>query len=134
MTEVERYLLELKRKAEAAGLNARTPGQNWLPLAPITPGCHVSASVRRDQVQVSLNLERDEDRADFERLYRDRQTIERAVGEGLTWENKEGRRKTAIRATLHFGYADNDWNAQHEWAVTKLKSFQQVFGARLSRA
>ncbi|EMD81819.1 hypothetical protein C725_2801 [Pacificimonas flava] len=89
-------------------------------------------SVRRDAIQVNLNNERDEDRRQFESLYLDRATIQSAIGESLSWEQKEGRKKTAVRATLSRGYDDrSDWDEQHSWAIEMMQAFEREFGTRL---
>jgi hypothetical protein len=98
----------------------------------IVPGSHISLSVRREAIQVNLNNERDEDRRRFETLFRDRAAIQSAIGESLSWEQKEGRRKTAVRATLSRGYEDrNDWEEQHRWAIETMKAFERELGSRL---
>jgi len=127
-----RYLATFTERAKAAGLEMRSPGQNWAPARDLVPGSHVSLSVRRDAIQVNLNNERDEDRARFDRLYGERGTIQAAIGESLTWEKKEGRKKTAVRATLPRGYEDRgDWDEQHRWAVETMLAFEREFGPKL---
>ncbi|WP_158274685.1 DUF4268 domain-containing protein [Sphingosinicella humi] len=126
------YLAIFTERAKEAGLDMRAPGQNWAPMRDIVPGSHISLSVRRDAIQVNLNNERDEDRARFEALYRDRSTIQAAIGESLAWEKKDGRKKTAIRATLSRGFEDRgDWDEQHRWAIKMMRAFEREFGPRL---
>ncbi len=129
--ELQRYLDVFVAKASAAGLPIRKPGSNWTPLQPLVRGSHVSLSVARNQIKVNLNNEDDADRAKFDRLHADRDAVESEVCEGLTCEKKDGRKKTAIRATMASGYDDQDWDAQHDWAIAMMKSFQRSFGARL---
>ncbi|MFS0772965.1 DUF4268 domain-containing protein [Sphingomonas sp. 1P08PE] len=129
--ELQRYLDVFVAKASAAGLPVRKPGGNWAPLQPLVRGSHVSLSVARNQIQVNLNNEDDADRAKFDRLHADRAAVEGEVREGLTWEKKDRRQKTALRATMASGYDDPDWDAQHGWAIAMMKSFQRSFGARL---
>ena len=132
--ELKRYLQIFAMKASTAGLPAKKPGTNWCPLAPLAKGSHVSLSVAKNQIQVNLNNDDDADRAKFEKLHADREAIEREMGEGLTWEKKDGRKKTAIRATMEAGYGEpeSDWTAQHDWAVRMMTSFQRSFGGRLA--
>lgn len=129
--EVQRYLEVFVTKASAAGLQVRKPGSNWAQLDAIVRGSHVSLSVARNQVQVNLNNEDDADRAKFDRLHADRAAVEEEVREGLTWEKKDGRKKTAVRATFDSGYEDPDWDAQHDWAIGMMTAFQRSFEARL---
>ena len=129
--ELQRYLETFVAKASAAGLPVKKTGGNWAPLQPIVPGSHVSLSVARNQIQVNLNNDDDADRAKFNRLHADRAAVEAEVREGLTWEKKDGRKKTAIRATMASGYDDQNWDAQHAWAIDMMNAFQQYFGARL---
>jgi hypothetical protein len=132
--ELRRYLQMFTAKASAAGLPVKKPGKNWYPLAPLAKGSHVSLSVALSQIQVNLNNDEDANRDRFDRLHAHRDEIEREVGEGLTWEKKGGRKKTAIRATMDAGYGEPEanWNAQHEWAVQMMASFERSFGGRLA--
>ncbi|RYG89117.1 MAG: DUF4268 domain-containing protein [Alphaproteobacteria bacterium] len=129
--ELTRYLEGFWTKATAAGLSARKPGANWVAMAPLVRGSHVSLSVARHQIQVNLNNEDDGDRAKYLHLFADRGAVEAAIGEGLSWEKKDGRKKTAIRATREEGYADGNWDEQHGWAIAMIKAFEASFGARL---
>jgi hypothetical protein len=81
----------------------KTIGANWVPLAPLAKGTHVSLSAAQHRVQVNLNNEDDADRASFESLHVARSEIEAEIGEGLVWEKKEGRKKTAVHATMDWG-------------------------------
>lgn len=129
---VASYLAIFTQRAREAGLDMRPPGKNWAPMRDIVPGSHISLSVRRDAIQVNLNNERDEDRRQFESLYRDRAVIQSAVGESLSWEQKEGRKKTAVRATLSRGYDDrSDWEEQHRWAIGMMQAFERELRSRL---
>ena len=126
------YLADFARTAEAGGLPARAPGANWVSFAPIIRGSHVSLSVARHQIQVNLNNENDFDRKQFDQLYASRHQIEADAGEGLIWEKKDGRKKTAIRVTLESGYEDDDWAGQHAWALDMVSRFHRIFGRRLA--
>lgn len=132
--ELKRYLQMFAAKASTAGLPAKKPGNNWCPLAPLAKGSHVSLSVAKNQIQVNLNNDDDANRAKFDRLHAGREAIEREVGEGLTWEKNYGRKKTAARATMDAGYGEpeSNWDAQHEWAVQMMASFERSFGGRLA--
>lgn len=129
-----RYLAIFTERAKKAGLDMKAPGQNWAPMRDIVPGSHISLSIRRDAIQVNLNNERDEDRARFDKLYKERNAIQAVIGESLTWEKKEGRKKTAVRATLSRGFEDRgDWDGQHRWAIETMRAFENEFGRRLGR-
>jgi len=129
--DLQRYLETFVAKASVAGLPVKKAGSNWAPLQPIVRASHVSLTVAKSQIQVNLNNEDDADRVKFDLLHADRAAVEGEVREGLTWEKKDGRKKTAIRATMASGYDDQDWDAQHAWAIGMMKAFQRSFGARL---
>lgn len=126
-----RYLDQFAAKAQAAGLDVRKPGQNWVPLAPVVRGSHISLSVAAYRIQVNLNNDDDVDRRKFEWLAAERATIQSEIGEGLIWDKKDSRKKTVIRATRDSGYADSEWDEQHRWALAMLKAFTSTFGRRL---
>ena len=126
------YLAIFNDLATQAGLQMKRPGKNWAPMPDIVPGSHISLSVRRDAIQVNLNNETDEDRRRFNGLYQHRHAIQHSVGMDLAWEKKDGRKKTAVRATLSRGFEDRaDWASQHQWAIETMKAFQREFGPRL---
>ena len=130
-TAVTQYLREFREAAVAAGLPDRTPGQNWYAL-PLVKGSHISLSVGRNQIQVNLNNDTDEDRLRFNALWSDREAIQKELDEQLVWDNKEGRKKTAVRATQELGYEDtSSWPNQHKWAIATIKKFQTCFGRRI---
>ena len=132
-SDIERYLAQFTQKAIASGLDMAKPGLNWAPMRPIVKGSHISLSVRNDQIQVNLNNDDDADRRKFRALYADRDSLAAAIGLELTWEQKEGRKKTAIRATFEQGYDNQDWDAQHQWAIQTMQSFVREFGSRLTK-
>jgi hypothetical protein len=62
----------------------------------------------------------------------DRADIQSAIGESLAWEQKVGRKKTAVRAALSRGYDDrSDWDEQDRWAIRMMQAFEWEFDSRL---
>ena len=131
--DIERYLAQFTQKAIASGLDMGKPGLNWAPMRPIVKGSHISLSVRNDKIQVNLNNDDDADRRKFRALYADRESLAAAIGSDLIWEQKDTVKKTVIRAQLDKGYNDDDWEAQHQWAIKTMDKFVQEFGSRLSK-
>lgn len=129
---LSRYLELFAERAEAAGLSPKKPGANWCALHNLVPGSHLSLSVRRDRIEVNLNMERDADRALFRRLSDERTVISKEIGATLIWEAKDGVKKTAIRSQLERGYEDEaSWDEQHAWAIDMLQRFERAFENRL---
>lgn len=129
MTVVADYLHQFCKRAAAKGLALKQPGSNFVAMRDLVPGSHVSLSVRRDQIQVNLNNEGDHDRRRFDALFSRRAELGAAIDEPLTWEKKEGRKKTAVRATLNRGYEEQgDWAGQHDWAIKTMEAFVNEFG------
>ena len=126
-----RYLTTFNDRAMAAGLSMKSPGKNWAPMQPLVKGCHISLSVERHRIRVNLNNDQDASRAVYNQLQGDDYAIETEIGEGLQWEQKDGRKKTAVRATRKGGYGDGDWLAQHDWAIDMMRRFDLVFRKRL---
>jgi len=129
--DLQRYLDVFAAIAASAGLEVRRPGRNWVPLAPLVRGSHVSLSVTAHKIRVNLNNDDDRDRVKFRRLSVERSKIHEEIGEGLLWDEKDGRNKTVVRATRDGGYADDDWEGQHRWAVDVMQRFETAFGRRL---
>lgn len=132
---LDTYLATFAERARDAGLQIKAPGKNWVAMPDLAPGSHVSLSVRRKAIQVNLNNERDSDRSRFNALYPYRKAIQDVIGESLSWEKKEGRSKTAVRATLELGHEHvEDWDKQHAWAIQTMQLFEQAFGSRVREA
>ena len=127
------YLAQFTEKAIKSGLDMAKPGKNWAPMRPLVRGSHISLSVSKDKIQVNLNNDDDAERYKFRNLYAERTALAAAIGTELIWEQKEGRKKTAVRATFEQGYENTDWGAQHDWAIKTMQSFVQEFGSRLSK-
>lgn len=132
-SDIEKYLAQFTQKAIARGLDMAKPGRNWAPMKPIVRGSHISLSVSKDKIQINLNNDDDDDRYKFRNLYAAREALSNAIGTELTWEQKEGRKKTAVRATLEQGYENANWDGQHDWAIKTMQSFVREFASRLTK-
>ncbi len=94
---------------------------------------HTSVSIRKQQVQVNLNLTADGDRALVSELKKAEAELSRLLGSTLTFEDKPVSTKSAVRASLGYGYDDTQtWDAQHYWAIGMMLLFQSVFRARVN--
>jgi hypothetical protein len=92
----------------------------------------VSLSVTNHQIQVNLNNEQDDTRERYDRLWAQRGELSSAIGVPLSWEKKDGRKKTAVRATYPAGFGDrSSWAEQHAWAIETMRLFEREFGFRL---
>ena len=127
------YLAAFRLKAVAASIPDRTPGQNWYALPPLVKGSHISLSVGCSEIQVNLNNDIDADRSRFDALWSQREDLQQELGDQIIWDNKPGRKKTALRVTHQVGYEDTaTWDAQHRWGIATMKQFEQSFGRRLA--
>lgn len=85
--------------------------------------------LRERQVRVGLILQSSVAKAQFRRLYKDREAVEDAIGKSLHWRAREEERRSYI--DLFDGSMDpNDieqWPTQHLWMGKMLESFHTVF-------
>lgn len=84
----------------------------------------------RVRVEVYVDVrDKDENKRIFDDLYGDKSAIETALGETLEWERLENKRacRIAIYREGSINKDDTTLNEIHEWMITKLIKFKQVF-------
>lgn len=96
-------------------------------------GCELAASLhlKDSQIWVDLTLSRGA-KTYFERLEKDRDTIEREIGTDLEWvPRSEGLESWILIRTCADPADRKDWPRQHEWLADKLERFSKAFRPRL---
>ena len=126
------YLKQFAKLAALSSLPAGKSNLNWTALPDLAYGSHISTSVTQHQVQVNLNLTGDDERVVLGELLAIQNDLERWLGTDLLFDNKPNTKKSAVRASLGFGYLDREtWSGQHYWAVGLMLLFQDVFRPRV---
>lgn len=115
----------------------KTSLDNWLALGAGRSGYQFIWSLPREPVlRVELNIDAGDkvrNKEAFDVLEKQKEAIERQIGEPLNWEWLEGRRASRISATKDYDVTDP--NADHEdvkrWGVETMLRFIDAFQPRL---
>jgi hypothetical protein len=68
----------------------------------------------------------------FALLYAQKEEIEKAIGQSLTWHNPEDAKACRIYVRRSANFLNpSEWTEQHEWLRVNLEKFQQVFAPRV---
>jgi hypothetical protein len=94
----------------------------------------VAESYSGHELRVELILFRDNAKKHFEHLETEQETIEKEVGEQLTWHNPSEKNNCRIYIRKPTNLKDrNNWPGQHEWLLSKLELFYKVFATRVKQ-
>ncbi len=114
----------------------RTPAKdNWMSFPIGRSGFYLYTTTHRAAGRISASLYLSEHRASaFERLMRDREAIESAMGSPMVWDDqKPNEREIGVLLKNVVLNDPNDWAPQHEWLVRKLNLLDRVFRPRIKR-
>jgi hypothetical protein len=73
------------------------------------------------------------DQSIYESLEKDKEEIEKEIGEKLSWQPLPGRSASRIKADRNDSILNNDseWNSYIDWSIEKLEKFYHTFKSRL---
>lgn len=119
-------------KGDISGQRKPRP-ENWMSYSAGRSGFGllVSRNKHRKRIRASMYLSGDSARAFFALLQREKDSIEREVGQQLVW--REMRKECEIAAYLDDVDPDDesDWPRQHEWLAARLNKLHRVFSPRI---
>jgi len=109
--------------------------QNWLGTGAGKYGLGFNYSVRKNEAQVELYIDRgkeknDENKAIFEELFSHKDEVEEVFEEPLEWQRLEGKRACRIRKLITIGgYRDNEekWPQIHEAMIDAMIRLEGAF-------
>jgi len=121
-------LLELANKRNKLHSNISPTQHNWLGTSAGKQGLGYNYVIRKDGAQVELYIDRgkgkdSENKAIFEKIYANKEKIEKDFGEPLEWERLEGKRACRISKRINIGgYRDpeENWPNIHEAMVDAM--------------
>lgn len=132
----ERFWTALLDKAKTkTKLHANiTPGQfSWVGASSGKRGLNLNYAVRKHDTQVELYIDRGKDaeqenKAIYDRLYADKDAIEKAFGGKLVWQKLETKRACRICKVIDIGgYRDEEkWPEIHEVATDAMAKLEQA--------
>ena len=104
----------------------------------------LSSSIIKNEVPRSMTFNSKEDvlgievyiikdQSIYESLEKDKDEIEKEIGEKLSWQPLPGRSASRIKADRNNSILDNDseWNSYIDWSIEKLEKFYHTFKSRL---
>lgn len=87
----------------------------------------IALNGREGWVRIGLGIVGDEAGETYESLLARRAAVERAAGEPLTWDAKEGREKRQVFVKLMCDPNDrSDWTRQHTWLAARLPVYERL--------
>lgn len=117
--------------------------QNWYSFSSGVSGLpYVAAFMNRNRATVQLAIQfgsREENEALFDCLFSQKEAIERDLGateNEMSWQRMEGRQMSRIIASIDGSIREDTeaLSAIHNWMVSRLLKFKEVFGPRLRPA
>ena len=113
--------------------NRKPRPENWMSYSAGRSGFGllVSRNKQRQRIRASMYLSGDNARAFFALLQRDKESIERELGQQLVW--REMRKECEIADYLDDADPDDesDWPRQHEWLARQINAIHRVFTPRI---
>jgi len=94
---------------------------------------HSFAAGNRVRTEIYIDSgDADENKAFFDRLYADRESIESEFGDSLEWERLDDKRASRIALYRPGSIEDSSEHLQeiHDWGIQNLLQFKKVFGTR----
>lgn len=116
-------------------LTAPEPKAQRYMVLETTRGCRLAASlhIKDFQIWIDLTLGRNGKKY-FERLEKDRDSIEEEIGADLEWVPRSDGVESWILIRKRADPADRDnWNLQHTWLCDNLERFSSTFRPRLTK-
>lgn len=132
----QRLLDELREKHRFSNARVGQP-QNWYSFSSGVRGFRYSAAFKKGNqlgVEVYIDLgDEDQNLAALRALQEDKPTLEREIGEQLSWEELDSRRACRVALYRSGSIVDpqDKLDEYREWTVEKLLAFKAAFGSRI---
>ena len=112
----------------------RSPrGQSWYDVALGRSGVHLQLAVNNDEVRVGVYLRERVAQSALGSLLRDKEIIEREIGELLEWDPNPEARDKVIKLRRAGQFADTQQrDGLVSWLVERAGRFRDVFGPRIA--
>jgi hypothetical protein len=130
---------ELREKHHFTSARVGLP-QNWYTFRSGVSGVDYGMSFAQGgRVRVELYIdfgEADTNKTFFDRLHSQRETLEHALGEALSWERLDERRasRVAVYCPGSIDVNNEELLRIRDWAINRLLKFRDVFGPRIRDA
>ena len=127
-------LLDLSKQKTKLHANISPTQHNWLGTSAGKQGLGYNYSLRKNEAQVELYIDRGKEKGEenkeiFDKLFQHKNTIEKTFEGSLNWESLEGKRACRISEIINVGgYRDEEakWPAIHEAMVDSMISLEKA--------
>ena len=122
---------------EVGWRTAKPNPKNWIKIYPLNrfarPGSHLAASALAGEIRANFVLEDADSLPKFDEFHDGRVTLEREVGESLSFEGWNNRSVRRIYARKGADFRDrSDWQNQFEWFHIVLRNMHEAFRPRVA--
>ena len=127
-------LLEISKQKTKLHANISPTQHNWLGTSSGKRGLGFNYALRKNEAQVELYIDRgkesdEENKMIFDKLFNNKEEIEKSFGNSLEWERLEGKRACRIRKRIKVGgYRDEEekWPQIHEAMVNDMIRLEEA--------
>ena len=134
-------LLETAKEKSRLHANKSPNRHNWLGASAGKQGLGFNYSLRKNEAQVELYLDRGKEKEDeniiiFEKLVKEKEAIEESFGDSLEWESLETRRACRIRKIIRGGGyrdAETKWPEIHSSMVDAMIRLERALKPHISK-
>ena len=117
------------QKPAARGWLSHPFGSSGFRLSSVASTYNSDKRVYDPEIRVDVNLDGPNAKLEFAALEQQRESIETALGFGLTWHNPEGKVACRIYTRRDANFADEAlWPEQFEWLRLRAEALHRVFG------
>ena len=134
-------LLETAKEKSRLHANISPNRHNWLGASAGKQGLGFNYSLRKNEAQVELYIDRGKEKEDenisiFEQLVKEKEAIEESFGDSLEWESLETRRACRIKKIIRKGGyrdAETKWPEIHASMVEAMIRLEKALKPHISR-
>ena len=134
-------LLETAKEKSRLHANISPNRHNWLGASAGKQGLGFNYSLRKNEAQVELYLDRGKEKEDenisiFEQLVKEKEAIEESFGDSLEWQSLEARRACRIKKIIRKGGyrdAETKWPEIHSSMVDAMIRLERALKPHISR-
>ena len=134
-------LLETAKEKSRLHANISPNRHNWLGASAGKQGLGFNYSLRKNEAQVELYLDRGKEKEDeniiiFEKLVKEKEAIEESFGDSLEWESLETRRACRIKKIIRKGGyrdAETKWPEIHSSMVDAMIRLEEALKPHIAK-
>ena len=104
--------------------------QHWYNLSIGRSGAHLALTVNTRDNDMGCELYIGDDKEWFDKLYEDKNEIERKIEDGLEWQRLDDKKASRAKLARDFEFDQQEkWPDYFDWLRNKAEIFKEVFGS-----